>query len=321
MKTLAILLTSLSALGLAAAAPAAAQDTTLQQVEAPQSAFEGERSKDIAIAQVLLARAGHSPGVIDGYSGGNTSRAIAAFRAQQGLGSGSALDDATRQALGWNNRAATYRTYTISADDVAGPFRPTPSSMAAMAELDRIPYEDALEALAERFHMSQGFLKALNPTADFSSPGTQLIVVDVQRPSLSDEVTEIVVSKANNELTAYDRSGNVVATFPATVGSSSFPSPSGTKTVAAIATEPNYSFQPDDQDWGGDEALVLPPGPNNPIGSTWIDLGGGGYGIHGTPKPGNIGKTASHGCVRLTNWDADLLVKAVVPGTTTVRFE
>ncbi len=288
-------------------------------MDLPKAAFSGARSRDVLIAQVLLDRGRHSPGVVDGYDGGNTQRALQAFKQAHGLGSGPAIDQATLRKLAEENPGAILKTYTITSDDVDGPFKPMPATMKAMAERDRLGFTDVEEKLGEKFHMTPGLLRALNPKANWKE-GAAIKVVDGGDETGPGSVAKIEVDKANSEVRAYDGEGKILATYPATVGSGDFPSPSGTMKVAAIAAEPNYTFDPEDQEWGGDKALTIPPGPNNPVGGTWIDLGKNGYGIHGTAEPSAIGKTASHGCVRLTNWDAAELAKAVQPGTTQVTF-
>ncbi|WP_156840423.1 L,D-transpeptidase family protein [Novosphingobium aquimarinum] len=272
------------------------------------------------LAQVLLDRRGHSPGVLDGYPGGNTTRAIKAYQKSHGMKEDGAIDAELLRKLTGDTTKPILSSYKITSKDVAGPFKAVPSTMAAMADRDALGYASPEEMLAERFHMSPGLLRALNPDTDFKQADTEVLVVAKHSESPLAAVRRIEVDKANAEVRAYGESDKLLATFPATVGSSDFPSPSGTMKVNAIAAKPNYSFQPDDQKWGGDTSLTLPPGPNNPVGSTWIDLGKEGYGIHGTPEPSKIGKTASHGCVRLTNWDAAVLAKAVIPGKTEVVF-
>lgn len=287
----------------------------------PEGAFKGARTEKTLIVQVLLDRSPWSPGIIDGYPGGNTTRAVRAFKAANDLGDDDKIDETLLVKLANNGGTSILRKYTVTSTDLKGPFMTVPGSMAAMAKRDALGYASAEELLSEKFHMSPGLLRALNPKADFASAGTELIVIDQGDESLEPTVARIEVDRAGSELRAYDDAGKLVASYPATVGSDDFPSPSGTMQVSAIAAAPNYYFQPKNQNWGGDKKLVLPAGPNNPVGSTWIDLGKNGYGIHGTPDPSNIGKTASHGCVRLTNWDAAELAKAVSPGSTQVVFK
>ncbi|MCJ8190415.1 L,D-transpeptidase family protein [Sphingomicrobium aestuariivivum] len=279
----------------------------------PSGLFDDKRQEATLEAQVLLARVGHSPGVIDGYPGGNTARALEAFQEAEGLEVTGRADGATLDRLrAQAGDAPVLGTYVISADDVAGGFTAPASGMEAQAETGNVGYGSAAEMLAEKFGMGEGFLRALNPGG--FGQGQEIIIANATMRDLP-AVARIEVDGGANELRAYGESGDLVATFPATVGSSDFPSPSGSMEVNAIAPEASYTFDPSDQDWGGDKPLSIPAGPNNPVGGIWIDLSKDGYGIHGSPDPALIGKTSSHGCVRLTNWDARRLLEAVSPGT------
>lgn len=180
-----------------------------------------------------------------------------------------------------------------------------------MAKLDHLGFESAAEALAEKFHMDRRFLEALNPGVDFAMAGTKIVVIAGRGAEPIGAVARIEVDKKAATLRAFDDRGALLASFPATIGSGDFPSPSGAMEVRAVAPEPKYYFDPEGRNWGPDERLTIAAVPNNPVGGTWIDLTKEGYGIHGTPDPRLIGKTASHGCVRLTNWDAAALAKAV----------
>lgn len=279
----------------------------------PSAVFSGKRSKDMLAVQIMLATAQHSPGVIDGYPGGNTRRALEAFQKAHGLSVNGKADEATLGKLKEMTSGQLLTRYTITSADVSASFKSPAGSMKKMAETGRVGYGSASEMLAEKFGMSEGLLKALNPGTNFTS-GSDILVVGPQPGAIGD-VARIEIDGSENELRAYGADGDLLASFPATVGSSEFPSPSGMMEVNAVAPEANYTFDPSDQDWGGDETLVIPAGPNNPVGGIWIDLSKDGYGIHGTPNPTTIGKTASHGCVRLTNWDAMRLAKAVGQGT------
>jgi lipoprotein-anchoring transpeptidase ErfK/SrfK len=181
---------------------------------------------------------------------------------------------------------------------------------------------DALlvQVLLDRSRHSPGesFLIALNPGVDFSKVGTEINVLSAGPEELPAKVTRIEVDKKASSVRAYAEDGKLLASYPATIGSSSFPSPSGNMEVRAVAPAPKYYFDPEGRSWGPDHKVTIAAGPNNPVGSTWIDLSKDGYGIHGTPEPRLIGKTASHGCVRLTNWDAKELGTAVNRGTSVV---
>lgn len=277
-------------------------------------AMLGDRDIEVLAVQVMLDRSRHSPGVIDGYIGDNVIRAIRAYRKTADLSEGEAIDAELLRALLDEQGGDVFRTYTITERDLRYPFKQVPEDLADQAELERVGYETPLEMLAERFHMDQDFLAALNPDVDFGKAGTRIAIVSHGDEQLAGDIVRIEVRKASNSVVALARDGTVLASYPATIGSTDFPSPSGTMQVVGVAPRPNYTFDSSKQDWGPDHSFVIPPGPNNPVGGTWIDLGKEGYGIHGSPDPQLIGKIASHGCVRLTNWDAAELARAVEKG-------
>ena len=269
---------------------------------------------DVLSAQILLDRAHHSPGVIDGKLGGNTARAIAAFERSAGLKADGKLDPKVMKRLQSSSQEPLMTDYQIQPADVEGLVK-VPDSMVEQAKLDKLGYETAVEALAEKFHMGRDLLQRLNPKSGFKV-GDTIRVVSPGKNELDTKVARIEIDKASSEVRALNADGKLVASYPATIGSDTFPSPSGTMEVRAVAPEPKYYFDPEDREWGPDQKLTIAAGPNNPVGSTWIDLTKEGYGIHGTPEPRLIGKTASHGCVRLTNWDAEELGSAVEQGAT-----
>ena len=195
-----------------------------------------------------------------------------------------------------------------------------PADYGEKAKLERMSYTSVTEMLAERFHMDEAYLKALNPDANFNRPGTIIKVANFGQ-LVKTPVTRIVADKGRKQVRAYDAAGKLVVAYPATIGSADTPSPSGTHAVARVAVDPEYTYNPDLNFKQGDnnKVLTIPPGPNGPVGSIWIALDKPTYGVHGTPDPSKIGKTESHGCVRLTNWDAAELAKLVKPGVT-VQF-
>ena len=282
-----------------------------------QSATDaGAPSPTLIRAEVLLDRANFGPGVIDGRMGENVKHALIAYDQTHGLSPSGQLDQATWNSLTSADTAPVLKTYTITAQDAAGPWSPNVGEdFVKMSELSSMGYHSAQEMLAERFHMDQDLLKALNPGVDFGKAGAQITVVDPGQASLP-KVATIDVNKNKAEVTAYDAAHKVVAVFPATVGSTERPSPKGIFKVKGVAQHPDYEYDPSKLTWGPKKAgkLHIPPGPNGPVGVVWIALTAKDYGIHGTPDPHTIGKTASHGCVRLTNWDAEELSKAVHPG-------
>lgn len=289
---------------------------------APDVEAEAPEAPDPAIArlQVMLDRTRFSPGVIDGYFGENVRLALAAFAEAEGLDFNGEPTREIWDALVRQTSSPAIVPYTLTAQDVRGPFNASiPESMEGKARLDRLGYTSAAEALAERFHMDEDLLRALNPGADFSRAGTTIQVAAPQPTALNADVARIVINKAESSVRAYDESGRLLAFYPATIGSSALPSPSGAMTVKGVAPAPTYTYDPSRLSYvDGGEVLTIAAGPNNPVGSRWIDLSRETYGIHGTPDPSLVGKTASHGCVRLTNWDVEELADAVDPG---VRVE
>ncbi|MDG4903738.1 MULTISPECIES: L,D-transpeptidase family protein [unclassified Mesorhizobium] len=273
--------------------------------------------QDVAELQVLLDRAGASPGVIDGRFGSNVDKALAAYNQITGSNLKSTDSAAIKAALAQSGGDA-FASYTITPEDVAGPYVASiPEDYSQKAKLDRMGYTSVTEALAERFHMDEGYLKSINKGLDFNRPGTIVKVANFGQ-LVSTPVARIVADKDKKEVFAYDAAGKLVAAYPATIGSADTPSPTGIHTVSRIALDPNYTYNPSINFKQGqnDKILTIPPGPNGPVGSVWIALDKPTYGIHGTPDPSKIGKTESHGCVRLTNWDARELAKLVSPGVT-----
>ncbi|TPL89919.1 hypothetical protein FJ941_03795 [Mesorhizobium sp. B2-3-13] len=271
--------------------------------------------QDVAALQVLLDRGGASPGVIDGRFGSNVDKALAAYN-QINDSSLKSTDAVGIQSALSQSGGDAFANYTITAEDAAGPYVASiPEDYSQKAQLDRMGYTSVTEALAERFHMDENYLKALNPDANFNRPGTIVKVANFGR-LVSTPVARIVADKGKKEVFAYDASGKLVAAYPATIGSSDTPSPTGIHAVSRVALDPNYTYNPNINFKQGEnnKILTIPPGPNGPVGSVWIALDKPTYGIHGTPEPSKIGKTESHGCVRLTNWDARELAKLVSPG-------
>jgi lipoprotein-anchoring transpeptidase ErfK/SrfK len=293
---------------------AQAVDQAVFAAEAPTP----QAKRDMLIrAQVLLDRAHFSPGVIDGQDGENVKNAIAAYERANGLPEDGLLD-----ADVWGKLTADtgpiLTDYTITQADAAGPYTPTiPKDYADMAKLDRLGFSGPLEALAERFHMDAALLTALNPGADLTVAGTKIVVAHPAREALPAKVATIEVDKAKKQVRAYDAAHRLLAAYPATVGSADLPTPSGELAVRTIAPAPTWTYDPAKLNFGDKKAgkLTIKAGPNNPVGAVWIDLTRETYGIHGAPEPRLVGKTASHGCVRLTNWDAVQLSKAVEKGT------
>ena len=307
---------------------ALALQATAQKTTAPRAS-----QPDALALQVALDRAGFSPGALDGRMGKNTKKALDAYTKANGS------EPPTMEAV---------TIYRITEQDVAGPFeQQIPSDLVEQSKLPGLSYRSPLEALAERFHATPALLQRLNPEATFGA-GEEITVPDVEpmlipaelpkqekKPTAAErkasaqaagaeakakpDVT-VIVSKSESALTVTDASGKVVLYAPVTSGSERDPLPIGEWKVNGVSITPPFRYNPE-LFWDADPShtkAVIPPGPNNPVGLVWIDISKEHYGLHGTPEPSTIGRTESHGCVRLTNWDALRLASMVKPGTPVV---
>jgi lipoprotein-anchoring transpeptidase ErfK/SrfK len=305
-------------------APAGVQPLDRGAVDAASfssdAATTTDRTPAVLRAQVLLDRARFSPGVIDGTMGENVRQAIAAFERANNLPVDGQLDEAVFNKLTQADPQPALTEYTITDADLRGPYVETiPDDLEAQGKLTALGYTGPLEALAERFHMTEEALQALNPNVDFRRAGQTILVANVGNPGLPSAVELIEVDKTERAVRVYGAGKKLLAFYPATIGSSTLPSPTGDMKVKGVAPDPDYTFDPKKINSGkADKVVKVAAGPNNPVGAVWIDLTKDTYGIHGTPEPRLIGKSASSGCVRLTNWDAEELASQVKPGVRVV---
>ncbi len=279
------------------------------------SAEEARPAESMLEAQVELHRRGFSCGSIDGVGGFQTAAALRAFQRHEGLRETGSLDPATRAAL--LLAQPPLAEYTVTAADLAE-LQPVPATWLGKSEVAALAHATLLERLAERFRANPAWLRRTNPDVDWDAvlPGTTLLVPALERATIYGAPDRIVIRLAARELQVLDAGGRVVAHFPVSIARSVEKRPVGALRVVVAIPEPNYTFDPavfpesaEAKELG--RRLILPPGPNNPVGRAWIGLDRPGYGIHGTPDPEKVGRTESHGCFRLANWDAVTLLALV----------
>ena len=297
-------------------------------------------NQDVLHAQVILDRLGFTPGVIDGRAGTGFALALKGFQQARDLPVTGKPDEATTQALNAYATTPAVIEVALQQGDFAGPFvGPIPKEPARQAKLPAMGYADVLEALAERFHTKPAMLIELNSGDTQLKPGAKIKVPNVVPAAMdypdtlkpewratlaqlsvsSDQpkAAKVVVDKSDGVLRVLGDDDKLLAQFPATMGSSHDPLPIGNWKIQGTSYLPPFHYNPklfwDAKE--GEQKQTLKPGPNTPVGVVWLDLNKEHYGIHGTPTPETIGRTESHGCIRLTNWDAARLALMVKPGT------
>jgi lipoprotein-anchoring transpeptidase ErfK/SrfK len=265
--------------------------------------------------QLALLRRGLSPGSLDGVMGPQTRAALRAFQQAQGLAVTGALDEPTRARLLLD--APPYVNYVVTAEDVAR-LRPLSSSWLGKSQQDRLDYGSILELVSEKGRAYPNYIRNLNPTVDWTrvEAGSVLKVPYAYDPEVKQKAAFVKIFLADRVLQAFDDQTNLMAHFPCSIARQMEKRPLGELHVAVIVPDPNYTFNPvifpesaEGRELG--RKLVIPPGPNNPVGVAWIGLDRPGYGIHGTPEPEKVGRTESHGCFRLANWNAQFLTQLV----------
>ena len=298
--------------------------------------------RNVLHVQVILDSLGFGPGVLDGRGGQSLVAALKGFQESRGLPKTGKPDAATLRALHAYRARRPTVTIALTPEMLAGPFYKVPKDYALQAKLPALSYQSRMEKLAEMFHTTPAVLLALNSPATRLTPGAKVVFPNALprtrdypaklRPdwrqtlsSLNVDATQpqadhVVVDKSDGVLRVLDTQDRLVAQFSATMGSSHDPLPIGTWKIYGSDYNPKFHYNPKlfwDAKKGSDPAM-LPPGPNGPVGVVWIDLSKEHYGIHGTPNPETIGRAESHGCIRLTNWDAARLSLMIKPGTKAV---
>jgi lipoprotein-anchoring transpeptidase ErfK/SrfK len=303
-------------------APAAAAEK-LGREAIESAAFTGaaprqDRPSALAIKlQVLLERARFSPGEIDGRFGDNAQKALRAFADANGLSAGKPLTPEICTRLQETSSEAILTDYVITAADVKGPFiEKLPKGLEALKELPALGFTSPREALAEKFHMSEALLASLNPGKRFERAGETVAVIAPVAREKPATATRVEVDKTGGTVRVFGADEKLLAFFPASVGSAEKPTPSGTLKITSVHQDPTYRYDPEYKFKGvkAQKPFQIKPGPNNPVGTAWIALSEKGIGLHGTAEPSRVGKSQSHGCVRLTNWDVGRLAALVKKG-------
>ncbi|MBI1178042.1 L,D-transpeptidase family protein [bacterium] len=279
--------------------------------EAPAD-FVPRPVQNVLEAQLFLARRGLSPGPIDGVMGGQTRGALQSFQGESRLPITGILDDVTRQAM--QLQEPVFAQVIVTAGDLAG-LQPVPDTWLAKSQLARLEYSTPLEWLAEKGWAYQSLVARLNPSIDWSAvtPGTAVKIPNVSRPQFTGKAAQVRIFLSQRILEAFDQENRLMAHFPCSIARRVDKRPVGELHVSVLAPDPDYTFDPEifpESEEGRQlgRKLRIPPGPNNPVGVAWVGLDRSGYGIHGTPDPEKVGRTESHGCFRLANWNARLLL-------------
>ena len=269
-------------------------------------------------AQIALARVGISVGPIDGAHGYNMRRALLAWQIHNGLPVSGELDEDSKAAL--KVEEPLFVDYEVTPRDVKRLMK-VPSTWLGKSEADRLDYETMLEYLAELGRASPDFVKRLNPKVDWATvgAGTVVKIPRIDLPPVREKAAFARVHLYSKTLDVFGQQTNLLAHFPCSIAAKVEKRPVGQLAVAKVAANPTYWFDPEVFSESAEarkinRKLVIPPGPNNPVGTAWIGLDKPGYGIHGTPKPEQVGRTESHGCFRLANWNAEHLLQLVWVG-------
>jgi lipoprotein-anchoring transpeptidase ErfK/SrfK len=275
-------------------------------------------ARNVFEAQIALARRGISPGSIDAVPGSQTRKAISVFQEMENLPQTGVLDAETGARLTLDSPPLT--TCVVTTNDLAG-LQPLGKTWLAKSQQSSLAYETELELVAEKGHAHPELIRQLNPNVSWTNltAGTAVKIPDVNYPAPTNKAAFAVIHLGDKFLEAFDEESNLLVHFPCSIAAHVEKRPVGELHVIVVAPNPNYTFDPElfpesPEAQQSNQTLVIPPGPNNPVGVAWIGLDKPGYGIHGAPNPEQIGRTESHGCFRLANWDAEYLSHLVWVG-------
>jgi peptidoglycan hydrolase-like protein with peptidoglycan-binding domain len=278
----------------------------------PGGGVDGRPVEDLFEAQLALARMGISPGSLDGVMGSRTRNALRAFQQREVLTPSGELDNETRQRLRLHEAPFTH--YTVTVADLAR-LLPVGPTWLAKSTQPRLDYETILELVSERSWSHPDFIRRLNPTLNWTDirEGTQILLPNVSRPPVNEKAAFARIQLATRTLQVFDERMRLIAHYPCSIARSVANRPAGIMRVQVLVPNPNYTYDPERFSQphleGTNGRLILPPGPNNPVGTVWIGLDQPGYGIHGTPNPEAAGSAESLGCFRLANWNAEQLLE------------
>lgn len=305
--------------GWLAAAGVVVRARAVQVAQAAEVAPEFPRGPATwAEGQVELSRRGFSGGAIDGVRGPQSVAALRAFQRRAGVPESGELDPATRAVLVLED--PPYAEVALAAEDFET-LQPVGATWVEKARQSALAHATALELAAERYRTSQPFLRRLNPGVDWEelSPEDSFLAPRLPATMRLGRAARLAIALEARTLQAFDREGGLIAHFPVSIAKKAEKRPVGELRVTVVVADPDYTFDPalfteSEEARTLGRKLILPPGPNNPVGVAWVGLDRPGYGIHGTPEPEKVGRTESHGCFRLANWDARTLLELVAVG-------
>jgi lipoprotein-anchoring transpeptidase ErfK/SrfK len=315
-------------------APPAQQPQAVPAAESGVARAEPVSEREVITRlQIFLDQRSFGPGKIDGRWGEFVAKALQRYQKANGQNATGQINQGLQEQL--QRIFPIYTTYQLTQDDFNRvgniPYKPKEE-----AKVKAMLYRSITEFIAERFHSGENFISKLNKdiNLDAAKPGDTVRVPNVppfQIETLREVGSLPVKPEFTKRLIKIDTryrmldiidGEQLIGSYPITPGSQKLPAPIGTWKIVGIATMPWFRW---------DEAMLnhgersenfynIPPGPRNPVGIAWIGLNKRGIGIHGTNSPDTIGRSGSHGCIRLANWDAARVINQVTEGMTVQIF-